>query len=75
MSEPSVLACLHAVTGDSHVALVVKNLPANTGHIRGVGLIPGSGRFPRGGNGNPLVFLPGEPPWTKKPGGLQSMGY
>ena len=22
-----------------------------------------------------LVFLPGESPWTKEPGGLQSMGH
>ena len=28
----------------SQVALVVKNLPAKTGDIRDVGLIPGSGR-------------------------------
>ena len=27
-----------------------------------------------GGYGNPLVFLPGESPWTEEPGGLQSMG-
>ena len=31
----------------SQVALVVKNLPANAGDIRGVGLIPGSGKIPR----------------------------
>ena len=31
------------------------------GDLRGVGLIPGSGRSPGGGHGNPtLVFLPGE---------------
>ena len=30
----------------SQVALVVKNLPANAGDIRGVGLIPGSGKIP-----------------------------
>ena len=35
----------------SKVALVVKNLPANAGDR---GLIPGSGRFPGDGNGNPL---------------------
>ena len=33
--------------------LVVKNLPANTGDA---GLIPGSGRSPGGGNGNPLQY-------------------
>ena len=36
------------------LVLVVKNLPANTGDIRDMGLIPGSGRSPRGGHGNPL---------------------
>ena len=34
-------------------ALVVKNLPANTGDV---GLIPGSGRSPGLGNGNPLQY-------------------
>ena len=36
------------------VALVVKNLPANAGDLRDTGSIPGSGRFPGKGNGNPL---------------------
>ena len=31
-----------------------KNLPANTGGIRDVGFIPGSGRAPGGEHGNPL---------------------
>ena len=36
------------------------------------GSIPGSGRFPREGNGNPIqVFLAWEIPWTEEPGGLQ----
>ena len=33
---------------------MIKNWPANAGDIRDVGLIPGSGRFPGGGNGYPL---------------------
>ena len=33
---------------------VVENLPANAGDVRGTGLIPGSGRSPGGGHGNPL---------------------
>ena len=37
----------------SQVALVVKNLPTNAGDIRDRGLIPGSGRSPGGGYGNP----------------------
>ena len=40
----------------SQVALVVKNLTANAGDVRGVGSIPGSGRSPRGGNGSPLQY-------------------
>ena len=42
--------------GASHVALVVKNPPANSGDIRDVGLIPGSGRSPEGRHGNPLQY-------------------
>ena len=38
------------------LALVVKNPPANVGDIRNAGLIPGSGRAPGGGHGNPLQF-------------------
>ena len=40
----------------SQVMLVVKNLPANAGDIRDVGLIPGWGRSPGGRNGNPLQY-------------------
>ena len=38
------------------VVLAVKNLPANTGDIRDVGLIPGLGRSPGGGRGNLLQY-------------------
>ena len=40
----------------SQVALVVKNTPANEGGIKDAGLIPGSGRSPGGGLGNPLKY-------------------
>ena len=36
------------------VALMVKNPPANAGDIRDTVSIPGSGRSPGEGNGNPL---------------------
>ena len=39
------------------MALVVKNPPANAGDTRDSGLIPGSGRYPKEGHGNPV---PGE---------------
>ena len=35
---------------------MVKNPSANAGDARDVGLIPGWGRSPGGGNGNPLQF-------------------
>ena len=34
----------------------VKNPPADAGDIRGTGLIPGLGRSPGEGNGNPLQY-------------------
>ena len=40
----------------SQVALVVKNLTANAGDGRDVGSVPGSGRSPGGGQGNPLQY-------------------
>ena len=33
---------------------VIKNPPAYAGDVRGVGLIPGWGRFSGAGHGNPL---------------------
>ena len=56
------------------MVLVVKNPPANAGDLREEGLIPGSGRFPGGGNGNPLKDSCLENPWTEEPGRPQSMG-
>ena len=40
----------------SQVALVVKNPPDNAGDIIDTGSIPGSGRSPGGGLGNPLQY-------------------
>ena len=40
----------------SRVALVIKNLPANAGEVRDVGSIPGLGRSPGRGLGNPLQY-------------------
>ena len=46
---------------------MVKNLPANAGDIRDADLIPGSGRSPGGGHGNPLQYS-----CLEEPGGLHS---
>ena len=35
---------------------MVKNLPSNAGDLRDMGLIPGWGRSPGGGHGNPLQY-------------------
>ena len=53
----------------SQVGPVVKNLPASAGDVRDVGSIPGLGRSPGGGYGNPWGI-----PWTEEPGGLWSLG-
>ena len=50
---------------------MVKNPPASAGHA---GSIPGSGRSPGEGNGNPSI-LAWRIPWTEEPGGPQFMGY
>ena len=38
------------------MVLVVKDLPASEGDVTDVSLIPGSGRSPGGGHGNPLQY-------------------
>ena len=40
----------------AQMALVVKSLPTNAGDIEDLGSIPGAGRSPGGGNGNPLQY-------------------
>ena len=48
------------------MGLEVKNLPANAGDKRDVGSIPGSGRSPRGGHGNPLQYSCLENPMDRR---------
>ena len=48
---------------------MVNNLPANA---EDEGSIPGSGRYPGEGTGNPLQYPCLENPWTEDPGELQS---
>ena len=38
------------------MALVIKNLPTEAGDTGDAGSVLGLGRFPRGGNGNPLQY-------------------
>ena len=52
---------------------MVKNLPANAGDARDVGLIPGSGIFPGTENSIHSSILAWIIPWTEEPG-LQPMG-
>ena len=56
------------------MALVVKNLPANSADARDLGSIPGSGRAPGVGNGSPLKYSYPENFMDRGAAGLQSMG-
>ena len=58
----------------SQVAPVVKNPPANAGDARDVGLIPGLGRSPGIGNGNPSQYSCEYPMDKEELGRLQSIG-
>ena len=51
---------------------MVKNTHAKAGVLRDSCLIPGSGRSPGGGQGNPFLYSCLENP-TEEPEGLQSM--
>ena len=54
------------IIGVSQVVLVVKNPPANAGDARDTGSIPGSGRSPGGGHGNPLQYSSLENPMDRR---------
>ena len=56
------------------VMTVVKNPPANAGDLRDLASIPGSGRSPGGGHGNPVQYSWWRIPWTEEQGRLQSIG-
>ena len=58
--EPNIILWV-----SSQVGLVVKNLPANAGVVRDSGSVPGSGRSPEGGHGNPLQYSCLENPMDK----------
>ena len=54
---------------------MAKNMPASAGDVRDAGSIPGSGRSPGGGHGNPLQYSGLENPtdrgawWARVHGG------
>ena len=54
-------------------SLVAQRVKASACNVGDLGLIPGSGRFPGEGNGNPLQYSCLENP-IEEPGGLQSTG-
>ena len=47
---------MRGVRETSQVVLVVKNPPANAGDVKAAGSIPGLGRSPGGGHGNPPQY-------------------
>ena len=60
--------------GTSQVVLLVKNMPANEGDVRDMGLIPGwKGPLEKRMATHSSV-LAWRIPWTEEPGRLQSMG-
>ena len=58
------------------VRIVLKNPSGNAGNVREVGSIPGLGRSPGGGHGNPLQhFLPGESHGQRSLAGCSPRGH
>ena len=74
-SQISALSYCTAVFTMMSLPTAVKNPPAHAGDLRDAGSIPGLGRSPEGGLGNPFQYSCLEnPQWTEEPGGLQSIG-
>ena len=59
----------------SLVAQLVKNLPAYAGDTRDAGSIPGLGRSPGGGHGNPFQCSCLENPWAEETGDYSQWGH
>ena len=55
-------------------SLVAQTVKASAYNVGDPGSIPGLGRSPREGNGDPLQCSCLKIPWTEEPGGRQSMG-
>ena len=75
-SKPS---CLNHVIAKKKKLPYIKDFPGGSDGKVSVynegdpGSIPGLGRSPREGNGNPLQYSCLGNPWTEEPGGLQFM--
>ena len=54
---------------------MIKNLPTNSGYMRGLRLIPDLGDSPEQGMTIHSSILAWRIPRTEEPGGLQSMGH
>ena len=54
---------------------MVKNLPVNAGDRRDLGSIPGLGRSPGGGHGNPLQYSCLENPMQRGLAGYSPWGH
>ena len=59
----------------TQVVLVVKNLPANAGDAKDMGSIPGLGRSPGEGNGNPLQYSCLGNPMNRSLAGYSTRGH
>ena len=70
------LTAMYTANRAPQVAPVVKNLPANAGDIRDMGLIHGSGRFPWRRAWQPTpVFVPGESHGQRSLAGYSPWGH
>ena len=67
----SLCVCVSVSVCELPQLLSSKESACNTGEE---GLIPGLGRSPGGGNGNPLQYSCLGISWTRRPGGPRSMG-
>ena len=65
VGQTEVIYHAHSPPWVSPVVLVVKNPSDDAGDIRDACLIPGLGRFPGGGHGNPLQYSCLENPLDK----------
>ena len=68
--------CCPGLTENELFLPIIKllRITCSAGDTGDVGSIAWLGRSLVEGNGNPLQYLPWRIPWTKEPGGLQSMG-